>query len=306
MKPIFCKFVQASIAMGLGLGVGPATGADETPSTVRVSGERNIVTAVQQSPRSRKPAPKSNPLTNPVLPTSLHPAEEGRVVMVGYGGSHFETKPAATVAQAAPIPKTKPAATVAQAAPIPKTKPAATVAQAAPIPKTKPAATIIQAVTTEDHSEGFAVVQNDPVLDRRSETTVGQAATEDYFQADCRQRFSRHCPSMREQRCHSMRCQPGLCNHNQTGQAMCCYLRSKFGYFIPSGAGGAGVPLVGKYSRVYPQDPHYFDQRDGEIWAAQGYGAPMAVPLAPVVGHSFNYGVGIPSSRLTPISHPAY
>jgi len=276
MKPIFCKFVQASIAMGLGLGVGPATGADETPSTVRVSGERNIVTAVQQSPRSRKPAPKSNPLTNPVLPTSLHPAEEGRVVMVGYGGSHFETKPAATVAQAAPIPKTK------------------------------PAATIIQAVTTEDHSEGFAVVQNDPVLDRRSETTVGQAATEDYFQADCRQRFSRHCPSMREQRCHSMRCQPGLCNHNQTGQAMCCYLRSKFGYFIPSGAGGAGVPLVGKYSRVYPQDPHYFDQRDGEIWAAQGYGAPMAVPLAPVVGHSFNYGVGIPSSRLTPISHPAY
>ncbi len=291
MKPIFCKFVQASIAMGLGLGAGPATGADETPSTVRVSGQRNIVTAVQQSPRSRKPAPKSNPLTNPVLRTSLHPAEEGRVVMVGYGGSHFETKPAATVAQAAPIPKTKPAATVAQAA---------------PIPKTKPAATIIQAVTTEDHSEGFAVVQNDPVLDRRSETTVGQAATEDYFQADCRQRFSRHCPSMREQRCHSMRCQPGLCNHNQTGQAMCCYLRSKFGYFIPSGAGGAGVPLVGKYSRVYPQDPHYFDQRDGEIWAAQGYGAPMAVPLAPVVGHSFNYGVGIPSSRLTPISHPAY
>lgn len=276
MKPIFCKFVQASIAMGLGLGAGPATGADETPSTVRVSGQRNIVTAVQQSPRSRKPAPKSNPLTNPVLRTSLHPAEEGRVVMVGYGGSHFETKPAATVAQAAPIPKTK------------------------------PAATIIQAVTTEDHSEGFAVVQNDPVLDRRSETTVGQAATEDYFQADCRQRFSRHCPSMREQRCHSMRCQPGLCNHNQTGQAMCCYLRSKFGYFIPSGAGGAGVPLVGKYSRVYPQDPHYFDQRDGEIWAAQGYGAPMAVPLAPVVGHSFNYGVGIPSSRLTPISHPAY
>ncbi len=291
MKPIFCKFVQASIAMGLGLGAGPATGADETPSTVRVSGQRNIVTAVQQSPRSRKPAPKSNPLTNPVLRTSLHPAEEGRVVMVGYGGSHFETKPAATVAQATPIPKRKPAATVAQAA---------------PIPKTKPAATIIQAVTTEDHSEGFAVVQNDPVLDRRSETTVGQAATEDYFQADCRQRFSRHCPSMREQRCHSMRCQPGLCNHNQTGQAMCCYLRSKFGYFIPSGAGGAGVPLVGKYSRVYPQDPHYFDQRDGEIWAAQGYGAPMAVPLAPVVGHSFNYGVGIPSSRLTPISHPAY
>ncbi len=100
-------------------------------------------------------------------------------------------------------------------------------------------------------------------------------------------------------------CQYGNC-HDDSGQAMCDYFRCKFGYFIPTGAGGAGVPWVGKYSRVYPQDPHYFDQRDGQTWAAQGYGAPIAVPLAPVVGHSFNYGWGIPSSRLTPISHPAY
>ena len=100
-------------------------------------------------------------------------------------------------------------------------------------------------------------------------------------------------------------CHNGYC-HDDSGQAMCDYFRCKFGYFIPTGAGGAGVPWVGKYSRVYPQDPHYFDQRDGQIWAAQGYGAPIAVPLAPVVGHSFNYGWGIPSSRLTPISHPAY
>lgn len=99
-------------------------------------------------------------------------------------------------------------------------------------------------------------------------------------------------------------CQHGHCHDG--GQAMCDYFRCKFGYCIPTGAGGAGVPWVGKYSRVYPQDPYYFDQRDGQAWAAQGYGAPMAVPLAPVVGHTYNYGWGIPSSRLTPISRPAY
>ena len=84
------------------------------------------------------------------------------------------------------------------------------------------------------------------------------------------------------------------------------YFRCKFGYFIPTGAGGAGVPLAGKYSRVYPQDPYYFDQRDGQAWGAQGYGVPLAVPLAPTVGHTYNYGWGIPSSRLTPVSRPAY
>lgn len=101
-------------------------------------------------------------------------------------------------------------------------------------------------------------------------------------------------------------CDQGWCHHGCSNGAMCDYLRCKFGYFIPTGAGGAGIPWHGKYARVYPQDPHYFDQRDGQAWAAQGYGIPMAVPLAPVVGHTYNYGWGIPSSRLTPVSHPAY
>ncbi|MFO1045726.1 MAG: hypothetical protein U0941_28420 [Planctomycetaceae bacterium] len=107
-------------------------------------------------------------------------------------------------------------------------------------------------------------------------------------------------------------CQFGGCNGccngccNQNGRAMAEYFRCKFGYFIPTGAGGAGVPLAGKYSRVYPQDPYYFDQRDGQAWGAQGYGIPMSVPLAPTVGHAYNYGWGSPSSRLTPISRPAY
>lgn len=80
---------------------------------------------------------------------------------------------------------------------------------------------------------------------------------------------------------------------------MCMYLHCKFGYFCPS---GKGMPFHGCYSRVYPQDVNYFDQRDGQMFSAQGYGVPIAVPLAPVVGQTYNYGWGVPASRLTPIS----
>lgn len=80
--------------------------------------------------------------------------------------------------------------------------------------------------------------------------------------------------------------------------------RCKFGYFIPTGCGGAGCPPFGVYRMVYPVDPSYFDQRDGQVYAASGYGGPVSVPLAPVVEHTYNYGWGMPSSRLTPISHP--
>ena len=84
------------------------------------------------------------------------------------------------------------------------------------------------------------------------------------------------------------------------------YFRCKFGYCIPSGGAGKGIPHVGHYSRVYPVSPYYSDSRDGQAYAAQGYGVPISVPLAPVVGHTYNYGWGIPSSRLTPVSRPAY
>jgi hypothetical protein len=93
--------------------------------------------------------------------------------------------------------------------------------------------------------------------------------------------------------------------HGYYSHNMLCYFHSKFGCLCPSGNGGAGAPLCGCYSRVYPQDVGYFDQRDGQLYAAQGYGVPIAVPLAPVVGHAYNYGWGVPSSRLTPISHVA-
>jgi hypothetical protein len=103
---------------------------------------------------------------------------------------------------------------------------------------------------------------------------------------------------------HSSCLGDGDCDPN--GHAMIDYLKCKFGYFIPSGGGGKGIPWVGHYARVYPVNPYYSDPRDGQAYAAQGYGIPVSVPLAPVVGHTYDYGWGVPSSRLTPVSHPAY
>jgi hypothetical protein len=52
--------------------------------------------------------------------------------------------------------------------------------------------------------------------------------------------------------------------------------------------------------RCYKQlDPGYVDSRDTQLYAAQGYNVPIAVPLAPVVKHQYNYGWGVPSTRLT-------
>ncbi len=76
-----------------------------------------------------------------------------------------------------------------------------------------------------------------------------------------------------------------------------------FGWMIPSGCCGQGCPPAGKYRITYADQPGYSDQRDGQMYAAQGYGMPMTVPLAPNVHQQYNYGWGIPSSRLTPISN---
>lgn len=96
-------------------------------------------------------------------------------------------------------------------------------------------------------------------------------------------------------------CPPGEGKHNSP---------SRFGYFHPTGGDGHGVPFCQHYGMDYAVNPEYFDRRDGRLYAAQGYGIPMAVPLAPNVGYTFNYGWGIPSSRITPVSrfapHPNY
>ncbi len=99
-------------------------------------------------------------------------------------------------------------------------------------------------------------------------------------------------------------CPDGSC-YGGKHDAMLEYFKCKFGFLFPTGCGGYGCPPIGKYARVYPQDPSYFDQRDGQAWGAAGYGIPIAVPLAPVVSHQYNYSWGTPASRLTPISRLA-
>lgn len=44
--------------------------------------------------------------------------------------------------------------------------------------------------------------------------------------------------------------------------------------------------------------PGYCDPRDTQLYSAQGFGVPVAVPQAPMV-KTYNYGWGIPSSRLS-------
>ncbi len=73
----------------------------------------------------------------------------------------------------------------------------------------------------------------------------------------------------------------------------------------PNGCGGKGCPPIGVYQMTYPVNPDYFDGRDGNVHAAQGYGVPIAVPLAPVVRHQYNYSWGVPASRITHISNHA-
>jgi len=62
---------------------------------------------------------------------------------------------------------------------------------------------------------------------------------------------------------------------------------------------------AGRYTIAYPVNMQHFDSRDGRIYAAQGWGVPMAVPMAPNVEYTYNLGWGVPSSRLTRMSHPA-
>lgn len=122
----------------------------------------------------------------------------------------------------------------------------------------------------------------------------GRAAYDDWMMG---QRYSFRMRS--QQQSYALRC-----NLQADAREKAAWARCKFGYFIPSGNCGRGTPPLGFYSMVYPVNPQHFDGRDGQVYAAQGYAGPVAIPIAPVVNHTYNYGWGMPSSRLTPISHP--
>jgi hypothetical protein len=100
----------------------------------------------------------------------------------------------------------------------------------------------------------------------------------------CRRERELHCRAQRE------------CRRQRLGQWL---THTKLNYFFIKN------PPCGHYTLVYPVNPWYGDARDAGVYGAEGYGGPMSVPLAPVIRHTFNYGWGVPSSRLTPISHLA-
>lgn len=76
-----------------------------------------------------------------------------------------------------------------------------------------------------------------------------------------------------------------------------------FGWMVPSGCCGQGCPPIGKYHMTYANQPDYVNPNDTQIYAAQGYGMPITVPLAPNVNHTYNYSAGIPASRITTIGN---
>lgn len=73
------------------------------------------------------------------------------------------------------------------------------------------------------------------------------------------------------------------------------------GFLGTKGCCGYGCGPAGKYGMVYAVDPYYTDPRDGRPYAAAETNLPMAIPTAPTVRHTYNYGWGIPSSRITPL-----
>ena len=103
--------------------------------------------------------------------------------------------------------------------------------------------------------------------------------------------------------------------NRQTSDALCAMLhdeceekfgwfRCKFGYFFPTGSGGKGSALVGHYSMVYPVNPGYRILAIATCTRLRVTTGRWRCRSPPVVHHTYNYGWGVPSSRLTPVSHP--
>jgi hypothetical protein len=94
---------------------------------------------------------------------------------------------------------------------------------------------------------------------------------------------------------------------SQTAPVQTQYVDAGYSYGCPTGDCNQGksckVRYRADYRRAYcrPEPFARNDCRDQYIYSAQGYGIPMTVPMAPVVCKQFNYGWGLPSSRMTHI-----
>ena len=99
----------------------------------------------------------------------------------------------------------------------------------------------------------------------------------------------------------SVQSQTFLARNRQQSEAWSTWVFYRLGLYTPASMHTAPI---GSYRMVYPVDPRYVDPRDSKVYGAQGAGIPIVVPLAPNVGSTYNYGSGLPASRLTPISVP--
>lgn len=155
--------------------------------------------------------------------------------------------------------------------------------------------------TNHAMGQAFGSVWHGPECDWNDEMNGSAWSGHGHWNSPCPEHGRMNCPHC----CGWLDDQWAMFNarNRQQGEILRAHIHGKFAYFHPMGNGGEGVPPFGCYHLVYAANPNYFDPRDGQIYAAQGWGVPMSVPLAPTVRHTMNYSTGIPSSRLTPISN---
>ena len=106
--------------------------------------------------------------------------------------------------------------------------------------------------------------------------------------------------------CSDCHCNPCQCNGGHHGPGNGNYgdgslFDCLFGWTIPSGNCGQGLPLFGKYHTTYADRPDYVNPADTQLYGAGQYGMPITVPLAPTVNYQYNYSSGVPASRITTI-----
>ena len=92
-----------------------------------------------------------------------------------------------------------------------------------------------------------------------------------------------------------------LSRNQEQSEALANWMFDRMGLYTPAVVHTAPI---GTYNMIYPVNPDYIDPRDLRVYGAQGAGVPIVVPLAPTVRSGYNYGSGLPASRLTPISVP--
>ncbi len=92
-----------------------------------------------------------------------------------------------------------------------------------------------------------------------------------------------------------------LSRNREQSESLANWMFDRMGLYTPAVVHTAPI---GTYNMIYPVNPDYIDPRDLRVYGAQGAGVPIVVPLAPTVRSGYNYGSGLPASRLTPISVP--